>query len=48
MTRRLQLGVLILGMALVAAERLTASASPLTPTGTEGILAEGFPTPPPN
>jgi hypothetical protein len=46
MTRKLQIGALILAMALVAAERFTAFAS--QPDRGEQVLSEGFPVPPPN
>ena len=48
MGRKLQIGALILGMILVAAERFTASASQLVPGAPEHILSEGVPIPPNN
>ena len=48
MTRKLQIGALIVGMMVVAAERFTANASQLQPSGTERILSEQWPVPPPN
>ena len=46
MARKLQIGALILGMVLVAAERFTASASQLDPA--DRVLSESVPFPPPN
>ena len=46
MARRLQIGALILGMILVAAERYTASASQLTSQPTESVASESLPIPP--
>ena len=48
MGRKLQIGALILGMVLVAAERFTANASQLVPGSPEPILSEGVPIPPNN
>ena len=48
MARKVQLGVLILGMLLVAAERFTANASQLTPGPTEDAVFDSMgPIPPP-
>jgi hypothetical protein len=46
MARKLQIGALILGMVLVAAERFTANASQLDPS--DRMLSESVPFPPPN
>lgn len=48
MGRKLQIGALILGMVLVAAERFTASASQLVPGQPQHMLNEGVPIPPNN
>ncbi|HEY7509496.1 MAG TPA: hypothetical protein VIG50_04545 [Vicinamibacteria bacterium] len=45
MARKLQIGALIVGMMLVAAERFTASASQLSPN--DRVLSESVPWPPP-
>ena len=48
MGRKLQIGALIVGMLLVAAERFTASASQLVPDHAQHMLNEGVPIPPNN
>jgi hypothetical protein len=47
MARRLQLGALILGMLLVAAERFTANASQLTQGTDDAVFDSMGPIPPP-